>query len=252
MILDKLITNGFDKKEAQVYITILELGEGTIAEITKKSLIKRSTVYEMIELLKKRGIISQSRRKKRPVFLAENPKKLLELLEEEKRGLEEIMPELLSITNLIDKKPKIRYFEGKEAYKEVFNDVLKYPGVEMLGTFNEKFWDYEGFFTDYFMPERQEKKIWARILFRNNPVLRDVAEELGAYFSQTKLVPSEKFNIQIEMVVYGYNKVGFVSYNEEMAIIIESQKIHDTQKGFFETIWDLLPEKNNGPAGISS
>lgn len=43
------------------------------------------------------------------------------------------------------------------------------------------------------------------------------------------------------MVVHGTNKVGVVSYDEEMAIIIESQKIHDTQKSFFETIWEMLP-----------
>jgi pyrroline-5-carboxylate reductase len=42
------------------------------------------------------------------------------------------------------------------------------------------------------------------------------------------------------MVVYGGNKVGFVSYDEGMAIIVESQKIHDTQKSFFEVIWDSV------------
>ena len=59
-------------------------------------------------------------------------------------------------------------------------------------------------------------------------------------FFQTKLVSSEKFKVEIEMVVYGKDKVGFVSYEEEMAIIIESQKIHDSQKGFFEVIWESV------------
>ena len=243
MLLDKLITNGFDKKEARVYVAILELGEATIAEITQKSDIRRSTVYEMLELLKKRGLISQSRRKKRPVFLAENPKKLIEQTEERKRSLEEIMPELLSITNLMDKKPRIRFFEGHESYKEVFNDVLKHPDSEMLGTFNEKFWDYEKYFTSHFMPERKKKKIWARILFRESQKLRAIADQMNTYLSQTRLVPRDKFNIEIEIVIYGKNKIGFVSYDEEIAIIIESQKIHNTQKSFFETIWNFLPAK---------
>ena len=95
------------------------------------------------------------------------------------------------------------------------------------------------------MPKRKEKKIWARIIFKDSPELRLISQKINEYFSQTRLVPSEKFKVEIEMVVYGGNKVGFVSYDEEMAIIIESQKIHDTQKGFFELIWDSVGHSAN-------
>jgi len=79
-----------------------------------------------------------------------------------------------------------------------------------------------------------------RVLFRDNPDLRTIAEDEKDHFFQSKLVTSEHFNIEIEMVLYGQNKLGLVSYDEEMAIIIESQKIHDTQKSFFEVIWDMV------------
>ncbi|MFZ2882675.1 MAG: helix-turn-helix domain-containing protein, partial [Candidatus Moraniibacteriota bacterium] len=117
MLLEKLQIAGLSEKEAKVYVAVLELGEATIAEITKKSKIKRSTIYDILNTLKEKGIISQTRLNKRPIFLAENPKKMLEKLEEKKRGLEEAVPELLSIMNLLDKKPKIRYFEGIEGVR---------------------------------------------------------------------------------------------------------------------------------------
>jgi hypothetical protein len=50
------------------------------------------------------------------------------------------------------------------------------------------------------------------------------------HFFQSKLATSDKFKIEIKMVIYGKNKVGLVSYDEEIAIIIESQKIHNTPK----------------------
>jgi len=243
MHLDELKNAGLSENEAKVYLAALELGETSVYRLAKKSGVKRTTTYLAVENLKEKGLMSGYNRDHVAVCYAENPKKLTEHLEEKKRSLERIMPELLAFTNLIDKKPKIRYFEGKESYKEVFSDVLKYPDSEMLGTFNEKFWNWENYFTDYFMPKRKEKKIWARILFRDNPELRTVAQEIKEYFSQTKLVPSEKFKVEIEMVIYGKDKVGYVSYDEEIAVIIESQKIHDTQKGFFETIWEMLPGK---------
>ncbi|MFA7209589.1 MAG: helix-turn-helix domain-containing protein [Parcubacteria group bacterium] len=241
MHLDELINTGLSENEARVYLAALELGETSVYRLAKKSGVKRTTTYLAVESLKEKGLISMIQRNNITICYAESPKKLTLVLEEKKKALDRIMPELLAFNNLIDRKPKIRYFEGSESYKEVFNDVLRHPDVEMIGSFNEKFWDYESFFTGYFMPERKKKKIWARMLFRDSPALRHIASEMNAYLSQTKLVPSEKFNIEIEMVVYGQNKVGFVSYDEEIAIIIESQKIHNTQKSLFETIWGLLP-----------
>lgn len=238
MHLEELKIAGLSENEAKVYLAALELGETSVYRLAKKSGVKRTTTYLAVENLKEKGLMSESIRDNATVCYAENPKKLTERLEEKKNALEKIMPELLAFTNLIDKKPKIRYFEGKEAYKEVFSDVLKHPDSEMLGTFNEKFWDWESYFTEYFMPKRKEKKIWARILFKDSPELRSISQKINEYLSQVRLVSSEKFHIQIEMVVYGGNKVGFVSYEEEMAIIVESQKIHDTQKSFFEVIWD--------------
>ena len=240
MHLEELKNAGLSENEAKVYLAALELGETSVYRLAKKSGVKRTTTYLAVENLKEKGLMSEYMRDNVTVCYAENPKKLTEHLEEKKNALEKIMPELLAFTNLIDKKPKIRYFEGKEAYKEVFSDVLKYPDSQMLGTFNEKFWDWENYFTEYFIPKRKEKKILARILFQDSPEMRTIAQEGTEHFFQTKLVPSENFKVEIEMVVYGKNKVGFVSYDEEMVIIIESQKIHDTQKGFFEVIWDSV------------
>lgn len=245
MHLEELKNSGLSENEAKVYLTALELGETSVYRLAKKSGVKRTTTYLAVESLKEKGLMSGYMRNNVAICVAESPKKLSNKLEEKKKALDKIMPELLAFNNLIDKKPKIRFFEGNEAYKEVFSDILKYPDMEMLGTFNEKFWDYEKYFTGFFMPERKKKKIWARILFKDNSDLRAVSQDESEHFFKSKLVPSEKFKVEIEMVVYGKNKVGFVSYDEEIAVIIESQKIHDTQKSFFEVIWDNLPEKQN-------
>lgn len=240
MQIEVLENAGLSENEAKVYLAALELGETSVYRLAKKSGVKRTTTYLAVENLKEKGLMSEYMRDNVTVCYAENPKKLVGQLEEKKNSLEKIMPELLAFNNLIDKKPKIRYFEGKEAYKEVFGDVLNYPDSETLVTFNEKFWDWDGYFKGYFMPKRKEKKIWARILFRDIPELRAVASQVESYLSQAKFVPSEKFQIGIEMIIYGNDKVGLVSYQEEMAIIIESKMIYDTQKSLFEVIWESI------------
>ena len=70
------------------------------------------------------------------------------------------MPELLSIANFIDKKPQIRYFEGKEGLKEIFKDTLNYPNQEILAWFPRTF---EKFIDEY--PEYKDSKKFDQKLF---------------------------------------------------------------------------------------
>lgn len=240
MHLDELKNTGLSENEAKVYLAALELGETSVYRLAKKSGVKRTTTYLAVESLKEKGLMSSYNRNKIAICYAESPKKLSKRLEEKKNALDKILPELLAFTNLIDKKPKIQFYEGSEAYKEVFKDVLKYPDSEVLATFNEKFYNYGAYFTDYFIPKRKEKKIWLRALFHDNPELNNLKLKEQELFLQSRLITSDKFQIEIEMVLYGKNKVGLVSYDEEIAIIIESQKIHNTQKSFFEVIWDSV------------
>jgi sugar-specific transcriptional regulator TrmB len=245
MHLDELKNAGLSENEAKVYLAALELGETSVYRLAKKSLVKRTTTYLAVETLKEKGLMNSYTSNNVAVCFAENPKKLAEMLEDKKKALDKVMPELLAFTNLIDKKPKIQFFEGHGAYREVFKDVLRYPGSEMLGTLNEKFLDFDNYFMSYFIPKRKEKKIWARILFPSSKELRTIAQDEDKHFFQSRTVQSEKFKVEIEMVIYGGNKIGMVSYDEEIAIIIESQMIHNTQKSFFETMWEISEKKPN-------
>ncbi|MFZ2975138.1 MAG: helix-turn-helix domain-containing protein [Candidatus Moraniibacteriota bacterium] len=246
ILIQKLIDAGLEEKEAILYIAILELGEATIAKISQKSNIKRSTVYDTLEKLKKIGMISQTNKGKRPIFLAENPEKLIESLETKKRTLQESMPEILSIMNLLDKKPRIRYFEGLAGVKEVFEDTLKYPDQEILTWFPYPYINLgEEYFSDYYHPERNKKKIWVRAIVPDTKKNREFAEEIGkTTATRTKFVSDELFNkFDIEIKIYGKIKFGIISYKESLGIIIESQKIHEGMKAIFEGMWNLLPDK---------
>lgn len=248
MIISKLIEAGLEEKEAKVYASVLELGEATIAQITKKSAVKRSTVYEMLELLKKKGLVSQTRNKRRPVFLAENPKKLVERLDEKKKSLEQSMPEILSMMNLLDKKPKIRYFEGLVGVKEVFEDTLEYPDEEILTLFPYPYINLgEEYFWDHYLPMRVEKRIWARAIVPDNTENRKFAFEMKEKaITKTRFVSDKAFSgFDLEIKIYGKSKVGIISYTEDLGIIIESKKIFKGLKAIFETMWNGLPEENN-------
>jgi len=239
MLINDLKNAGLDEAEAKVYLAALELGETNISRLAKKSGIKRTTTYLVVDSLKEKGLLSSAKKGNKTKFYAEDPRKIDELIMEKKKAIDKIMPELLSFANLLDRKPKIRYFEGKDAYKEVFKDILKYPNSEVLAWFNEKFVDYD-FFPNYFIPKRKEKKIWARAIFPDNPKTREIAQSDQVELRQGKFIASDRFKMEIEINIYGKNKIGLIAYDEELAVIIESQKIFEAQKSIFEVMWEML------------
>src|SRR3990172_512112 len=81
-LLEKL---GFSEKEAKVYLAALELGEDSVQNIAKKAGINRATTYVILEKLMASGLISTYEKGKKTFIVAEDPKELLQILEEEKQ-----------------------------------------------------------------------------------------------------------------------------------------------------------------------
>jgi sugar-specific transcriptional regulator TrmB len=242
MILPKLLQVGLSEREAKIYIAILELGEATIADIVKKAQIKRSTVYDMLELLKQKSLISRFYRQKRQIFCAEDPKKIIEDLEKKKNGMEEVMPELVSIMNVLDRKPKLRYFEGASGVREIFEDTLRYPDSEILTWIPFPYLNLgEEYFWEQYNPERTKKKIWMRALLPQTAENKALADRMKSYLVTSKMLTGKAFaDFDIEIKIYGKTKIGIVSYSEDLGVIIESKKIFNGFKAMFEGMWEMV------------
>ena len=246
MLYKNLIEAGFSEKEAKVYLALLELGEGNIAKITQKSGIKRATVYLEIEALKSKGYVSLVKRKGRNIFLAENPLRIEEHLREKTEAVSKLMPELLSIANAMDHKPKVRYFEGIEGVKEVYKDTLQYKGTEILGWYSDDRIDYfdKSFILDYYMQKRIANKIPLRMFAVQSTFMNTMNAKDPAHLRQMKIIKSDQFFFSAEINLYSKDKIAIIAHRENIALIIESKKIHDTLKSIFEIMWLSQPETN--------
>ncbi|MBT4277140.1 hypothetical protein HOD96_00110 [Candidatus Falkowbacteria bacterium] len=242
MLLKTLQKIGLNEKEAKVYLASLELGETNIQRISKKSGVKRTTVYDILESLKKRGLISTFKKNKKIFYYAESPKSLDKDLDEKKELLKQAMSELMSISNLIDKKPKIRYFEHVEGIKEVYLDTLNYPEQEMVSWIAEEaFYNFDvDFLNSYYHPKRLKKKIWTREIASDDPETQKYKRDDEKSLRNTKLLSAEDFPLDVSINLYGKNKIGIMSFDEEIGIIIESEKIYVTLKSMFEFAWGKL------------
>ena len=128
-------------KKAYVYLAILELGSGTVIEIAKKAEVKRTTVYDILLDLEKTGLIYQTTKESKRLFVAEDPEKLKKKLEEKERMLDEMLPQLRSFYNLKGIKPKIKFLDIKSNAQpsfELYNPVrleFEHPVLEFDSSF---------------------------------------------------------------------------------------------------------------------
>lgn len=244
MINKNQLTNlGFSDKEAGVYLALLELGPSTTTEISRKAGINRTTGYDILESLSSDGLVNPIGETKIQKFVAENPDKVIVFLENKiKKGEERLknaynlLPELFSIYN-IEEKPKVRYYEGVEKIKEVFEDTLT-AKVEIIGyavgtdAFNAV---GEEYLRDYFR-RRVAKNIRVRVIAPDDPDTLKVIAHDKEEMRESLVVPRDKFYFTTETNIYN-NKVLIMSWKEKFAVLIESKEIADAQKKVFELAW---------------
>jgi len=245
MLHKQLQNAGFNETEAKIYLASLELGETSVSRIARKSGIKRTTVYLSLENLMHRGLMSVIKKEGKAHYFAEDPRNLERIMEERKQRISDLVPQLLAFTNLIDKKPEIRYFEGEEGIKEVMMHALEYAKNEICMMYSESYVEDfdEKYISEYYAPERLKRKILARTIVPDNEHMRSLETE--KFLRKIKFLPPELFKIKIEVFIYGKDKVSVLSFKEKFALIIESPAIYDSFKSIFETMWVMAKDEKD-------
>jgi len=243
-IIKTLQDIGLSKEEVDIYLAGLELGESSVQNIAKKADIKRPTAYLIIDDLIKKGLFYQTFKGKKRLFGAQNPKDLEVELKRKAHELTKIMPELNSIYNTLEFKPKIRFYEGLTGTLTVYNDILDLTpeNGEILSFAGIKnFYDSfpKDFATDYFT-RRIKKNIRPKIIAIDSPESRDWVKNAEEEMREILIVPENQINFSGDIEIYG-DKVALISYKENfMTIVIESKEIANMQRLMFNLIWNNL------------
>ncbi len=251
MIKDLLKYLNFPEKEATVYLALIEVGQAKAREIALKTGLNRTTVYDLCELLMKKGLISQYKKSSGTYFSALEPQRLLGYLDREKeeqnkqiarqkKKVEELLPQLMSLQNIFSTKPKVKFFEGEKGMREAYEDtltsketILAYANVETVHA------GIPNFFPEYYQ-RRAKKKISINAIFPQNKLSFERAKLDQLELRQTKFLPQSSMVFSPEVNIYN-NKMLIASWQEKMAIIIESKELADLQKLIFNLVWNSLP-----------
>lgn len=239
-----LQTLGLSREEADIYLAGLELGESTVQNLAKKAGVKRPTAYKILEKLIGNGMFYQTLKGKKRFFNAENPDRMKSSLKQKEVELNKILPELRSVYNTSETKPKIKFYEGVAGAISVYEDTLNSTekGGEILNYTSIKKL-FEIFPKDYaneYFKKRVEKNITVKVIALDSEESREWKKNATKEKREIFLVHESQNSFLGDTEIYG-DKVALISYKENfMAIVMESKEIANMQRFIFNLAWKKL------------
>src|SRR3989344_6469983 len=119
MDTDALRKIGLTENEIKIYLNLLKTGLSTAYDIGKKTGIYRVHVYDKLEQLMDKGLVTHVYRGAKKYFQATHPSKIKHYLEDQKRVLEvqdqavhSILPELEAMTRIPKEDTFVEVFKG--------------------------------------------------------------------------------------------------------------------------------------------
>ena len=235
--LRQVITNvGFSDNESKIYLALIELGVATVGQIAVKSAVKRTSCYVILEGLMQKGLVTKTQNRGKQQYAAEQPDRLMRLSQERYEQLKVALPELTSLFNRSETKPRIRFYQGREGYIAICEDSIERSGNEILFIGNldnlhavvTTEWDNR-----VYIPARVAANKRIRIATLGSESMLRLqqkdAEQLRFLPGQTKFDAS--------MFIYGDTISIIGSERELIGLIIDSKPIAQLARAMFEFAW---------------
>lgn len=227
---------GLEPKEAGIYLAVLHLGKATIADIARKSKVKRMTVYQHIDDLLRKSLVHKTAQGKRVFYVAESPEKIVKILERKKKHFEKVLPDLKTIFGHSSHKPQIRFYEGIEGMRAIYDELTKtsqtiygaFAADKYFSVFNEG--DNERFFQNI-----RESGGQIKDLIEDTPAGRKHAKS-GNYknIGAPKILPKD-FKLAVDLMIAG-DKVAMISLVNLVGVVIQNFEIAELQRNFIKFI----------------
>ncbi len=228
---------GLTDKEIKVYLELLPLGSINLQEIAKRIDLPRTTIYNTLNYLHQKGLVSKIIKKRVTYFDATEPEKLIEDINQKKDLLLKSLPELKSLKSILKKNSKAEIYEGTKGISKILTDVFNVKQeVCYFGSYTLSV-DILKHIPDHVRSIRLERKIPAKIIIEpyDEPTFKTKQYKK---ITKMKFLPSMK-DFPCMIFVYGDKVAIYTLKNDLVGIIIENQEVARSMKLVFEMYWKM-------------
>ena len=226
---------GLSEKEVKVYLAILPLGSINLQEIGKRVDLPRTTIYNTLNYLVSKGLVSYITKKGVRFYEGADPNKLMDKLNEKKELLNSILPGLESLKKTIKESSSVEIFQGSTGLVTILSDVFKkkqqtyYFGSYSL---SKEILKHQ---PEHFRTIRLERRIPAKIVI-------DKYEEVIFHKREYKKITEMRFNDSLKdfpcmIFIYGKKVALYTLKRDLIGVIIYNEQVAEAMKLIFDMYW---------------
>jgi sugar-specific transcriptional regulator TrmB len=235
---------GLTDKQERVLSLLLQSGPTIVATVAKETKLNRTTAYGILKELAEKGLVSSTHKSGATRFQSIAPdvlpayiERVQKRLEESKKQIEALVPQMKLLRARGRTLPRVQFFEGEEGVRQAYEDTVENNRGKVLRNItgvDAVFKRLGGEWVSYYLKKRSALGIRCENLAPDSEWAHKSKADDGKYLRKTRLLPS-RFNFEAELDIYD-NKVGIFSYAKEnpVAIIIEDETVATMMRQLFD------------------
>ena len=241
--LENLRELGLSEGQISVYSAVLELGISSLGSIQEKTGIERRNIYDILNKLIEKGLVSYTIEKGKKTYQCTHPSKILEEIKKKQESLKELEKSIPDIKDIFDvAKTDIRaeVYRGFESMKSLLNEFLEYKETYWIGGNSGVEKTQLDIWFKHWMDKRAEEKRMMYDLVSYGTFLegldpKDIKKHKQVYYKFCSL--PKGFYTPLIIVVFG-NKVAQILWTQQpFAFVIESEEVRESFMKYFNHFW---------------
>ncbi|MBI2131171.1 hypothetical protein HYU10_05400 [Candidatus Woesearchaeota archaeon] len=200
---------GLTDAEIRVYMELIKTDSAMASEVAEKVGIFRTNVYDLLESLIEKGLVSYIIKANRKHFIASKPQRLFDYLKEkedkireQEKQVKKLIPSLFKLKGPKTEELKAEIYRGREGLKTLLNDMLSARKIIHYLGYSGVSFDIIPYYTAHWQKKRVNKKIVRKILTKTQ--MRN-SKALKYPFTKARFLP-DHYNTPISTMIYN-NKI---------------------------------------------
>lgn len=254
-VIDYLEQLEFSKIEAELYISLLESGPMSVAELAEAVKINRTAAYAYINSLLNKGVVVKIKGKSNKIA-ANSPENLNYLVEQRlsiAKNLKEKLPPIISVLNAsfprlrANSDSEMKYYKGRNGVKAIYEECLKakelrsyYSAADIINVFPENFQLFNDSFK--YNPEIKMYEICEDSPQARRQIEFAYGKEHKRYF--WRLLPNDVKLTSNDILIYD-GKVSIINIKDKdniEGVALSNSDYYNNSKQLFNLLWRMLPE----------
>jgi len=242
---DVLRHAGLEDKESDVYMALLERGQATVLEISRKTGVKRPTAYLVLNALETKGFVSRVVKGKKTFFLAQHPKKIVTEAEIRLKEIREAMPQFEALLDRSSERPRMMIYEGKDALDRAYDDAFVIKGEILFMNNTALVENVFGRTLNKWNYAQLSQQFKLREIVDDSDTSREYAKKVKGPFRTIRFMPASFAPFETEVAIFGNNTLITSGKKEYFTVKIESADIASAFRAMFEAMWRISKEIEN-------